>query len=563
MPLDPVQLSLVQNRLDYVTAQMGWIMMRTARSPIFSLAHDFSCFITDGAGYIVSQADGLPIHTGGGGFAVRALLRDFGNNIRPEDAFVLSDPYQAGGNHLPDWVIARPVFAQGNLLAFCCNRAHQSDIGGGAAGTYNSAATEIFHEGIRLPPLKLVDNGTVREDLWRLLLLNSRAPDLMDGDLNAMLGSTRIGRDAVGTLAAELGLEETRTYFEGILDLGDRRLRAEIAELPDGVYRGEDLTNNDCFEPGEHFIRVAVQVEGERVRIDFTGTDPQIKGFKNSSIANTHSAVYVALATFLSPDLPGNEGTFRSVDIIAPEGTLVNARPPAPTTMNTIVPGTEIIHAVWRALGQADPARACAGWGKAAVPTMTGQVDGAAPYVMYHWAAGTGGGAVDGRDGFNGMTGLVALGALYMPDIELYEQKYPVRFVRQQFREDSAGPGRFRGGTGVDYAVEVETPATLALRGEGLRTPSSFGANGGKAGVRSRTGGLFTGCRGNRTAAIWHPARRADDPGDPGGAAAAAGAIPFERDPALVARDVRDGVVSRDAAERDYGVAVDTTGLNR
>lgn len=559
MPLDPIQLSLAQNRLDYVTAQMGWIMMRTARSPIFSLAHDFSCFITDADGYIVSQADGLPIHTGGGGFAVRALLRDFAGDINAEDAFVLSDPYVAGGNHLPDWVVARPVFAGHDLIAFCCNRAHQSDIGGGAPGTYNSAATEIFHEGIRLPPLRLVERGEVRDDLWRLLLLNSRAPDLMDGDLKAMLGSTRIGMVQVCTMAGDLGLAATRDYFEGILDLGDRRMRAEIAALPDGVYKGEDLTNNDCFEPGEHFVRVSVHVDGETLRIDFTGTDPQIKGFKNSSIANTHSAVYVGLATFFNPDLPGNEGTFRSVEIVAPEGTLVNARPPAPMTMNTLVPGTEIIHAVWRALGQADPARACAGWGKNAVPTMTGQGPDEAPFVMYHWAAGTGGGAVDGRDGFNGTTGLVALGALYLPDIELYEQKYPVRFLRQQFREDSAGPGRYRGGTGVDYAVEVEVPTTLALRGEGLRTRSSFGANGGRPGARAEL--VLRPVDGHAV----EPPQYGILPVGPmtlaiEGAGGGGWGDPFEREPARVARDVRDGVVSPEGAGRDYGVAVDARG---
>lgn len=559
MSLDPVQLNLVQNRLDFVTAQMGWIMMRTARSPIFSLAHDFSCFITDAAGYIISQADGLPIHTGGGGFAVRALLRDFADDIRPGDAFVMSDPYEAGGNHLPDWVIARPVFADDDLIAFCCNRAHQSDIGGGAAGTYNSAATEIFHEGIRLPVLRLVERGAVRRDLWRLLLLNSRTPELMDGDLNAMLGSTRIGMEQVRALADDLGIDRTRRYFEGILDMGDRRMRAEIAALLDGVYRGEDRTNNDCFEPGDHFIRVTVHVEGERLRIDFTGTDPQIRGFKNSSLANTHSAVYVGLATFLNPDLPGNEGAFRPVEIVAPEGTLVNARPPAPTTMNTLVPGTEIIHALWRALGQADPSRACAGWGKAAVPTMTGYDPKGAPFVMYHWAAGAGGGAVDGRDGFNGTTGLVALGALYMPDIELSEQKYPVRFLRQEFRTDSAGPGAYRGGTGIDYAVEVDCSATLALRGEGLRTPSSFGANGGAPGGRAEL-------------AIHRADGSLDEPPQYGilsvepmtlhiqGAGGGGWGDPFARDPARVAADVRDGVISPEAAARDYGVVCDVEG---
>ena len=206
--LDPVTLALVQNRLDHISHQMGWVMTRTARSPIFSQSHDFSCFIADARGTLISQADGIPIHTGGGGFAVRAILRDFMGMIEPEDVFLLNDPYTAGGNHLPDWVIARPVIVTGKLVAFACNRAHQADIGGGAAGTYNSAATEIFHEGIRLPVLKLIEGGPkggkVRDDLWRLLLLNTRLPEALDGDLRAMIGSTRIGAERLALLVPQV-----------------------------------------------------------------------------------------------------------------------------------------------------------------------------------------------------------------------------------------------------------------------------------------------------------------------------------------------------------------------
>ena len=197
MILDPVALAVIQNRLDNISQQMGLVMLRSARSPIFSHARDFSCFISDCAGSIVSQADGIPIHTGGGGFAVRALLSAFGQKLADKDVFVLNDPYVAGGNHLPDWVIARPIFYAGRLVAFTCNRAHQSDIGGGAAGTYNPAASEIFHEGIRLPVLRLVEGGETREDLWQLLLLNSRTPNLLDGDLRAMIGSTKIGAETI------------------------------------------------------------------------------------------------------------------------------------------------------------------------------------------------------------------------------------------------------------------------------------------------------------------------------------------------------------------------------
>ncbi|MBT6984788.1 MAG: hydantoinase B/oxoprolinase family protein, partial [Rhodospirillaceae bacterium] len=238
--LDPIVLALVQNRLDHISRQMGWVMTRTARSPIFSQSHDFSCFISDPDGTLVSQADGIPIHTGGGGFAVRALLRDFAGDIDDGDVFILNDPYTAGGNHLPDWVIARPVFVVDQLVAFACNRAHQADIGGGAAGTYNSEAKEIFHEGIRLPVMKLAAKGETRQDIWRLLMINTRTAEALDGDLRAMIGSTKIGADRIAGLVEELGIELYRDYFEGILEHADRSFRRCVSDMADGDYLGEE-----------------------------------------------------------------------------------------------------------------------------------------------------------------------------------------------------------------------------------------------------------------------------------------------------------------------------------
>ena len=300
-PLDPVTLALVQNRLDHISHQMGWVMTRTARSPIFSQSHDFSCFIADSRGTLISQADGIPIHTGGGGFAVRAILRDFAGAIAPEDVFLLNDPYTAGGNHLPDWVIARPVFVAGALVAFACNRAHQADIGGGAAGTYNSAATEIFHEGIRLPVLKLIERGRPRDDLWQLLMLNTRLPEALDGDLRAMIGSTRIGGERLAALVEELGADRADDFFEGVLAHADRRFRSCIDRLAEGVWRAEETVDNDCFEPIDGRIVVALTVKGSSLVVDFAGTSPQVKGFKNSSIANSTSAVFMALSSFFEP----------------------------------------------------------------------------------------------------------------------------------------------------------------------------------------------------------------------------------------------------------------------
>ena len=267
----------------------------------------------------------------------------------------------------------------------------------------------------------------------------------------------------------------------------------------------------------------------------------------------------MALTTFLSPELAGNEGTFRAVDIVAPPGTLVNPRPPAPTAMSTLCVGTEIIHAIWQAMSKADPASSCAGWGKVVYPITFGKQPDGNPYVLYHWSCGVGAGAIDGRDGFNANGGLVNLGALHLPDVELSEQSYPISFRSQLFREDGGGPGNYRGGTGIDYAIEIETPSTLVVRGEGLRTPSGFGMAGGQCGA---AGEMTIEIEDKDPIVPQKYCTLAMDPMTIKIKSAGGGGWgdPLTRDPELVLRDVRDGTVSRESAERVYGIVLAKNG---
>lgn len=559
LALDPITLALVQNRLDHIALQMGGVMTRTARSPHLTQSHDFSCFIADARGIVMSQADGIPIHTGGGGFAVRAILHDFKDAIAPDDVFLLSDPYTAGGNHLPDWVIAWPVFVGGKLIAFACNRAHQIDIGGGAAGTYNSAATEIFHEGIRLPVLKLIEAGRSREDLWRLLLLNTRLPEALDGDVRAMIGSTRIGAERLTSLGEELGADRAGEFFEAVLDHADRRFRDAFSRLAKGTWKAEEPVTHDCFQPIDSRIMVTLTAGESGLIVDFEGTSPQMRGFKNSSVANSTSAVFMALASFFEPDLPKNEGAFRSVEIRLPEGTLVNARAPAPMTLNTISVAKEIIYAVWKALAQALPERASASWGSGVQTILSGLHLNGERYVMHNFPAAGGCGAVEGRDGFNIIGSLITLGGLTLPNLETYEQLYPVRFQRQEFRCDNAGPGRFRGGSGCDYEVEVLTPADYSFTIGYIGAPLPFGVAGGKPGsIVEQTVSLADGRIVHATAngvKRYAPSTYRAFTSSGGGYG-----DPKTRDPLCVLRDVRDGLVSVAAAEREYAVAVTSDG---
>lgn len=562
--LDPITLALFQNRLDYIARQMGWVMTRTARSPIFNQSHDFSCFIAAGDGRLVSQADGIPIHTGGGGFAVRAVLDAFGDNVAPGDVFLLSDPYEAGGNHLPDWVVARPVFVDGARVAFACNRAHQSDIGGGAAGTYNSSATDIFQEGIRLPVMRLIERGALREDLWQLLMLNCRTPHYLDGDLRAMIGSTRMGAEMIAERMESLGLEQGAAYMQGIMDHADQRFRRAVRDLPDGTYHGEDAFDDDCFEPMDIPIKVSISVCGEQMTVDFTGSGQQIKGFKNSSLANTYSAVYTALSSFFDPDMPRNEGTFRCVDIIAPRGTVVNANPPAPLTMCTVFPAHQMIQACWQALAQMDEARACAGWGPNAFPTSAGTGEDGRVYVVYHWGGNSGSGAVKGRDGFNQIGPMITLGGLVLPNSEMQEQLFPVRVHKQEFRRDAAGAGEFRGGSGIEYEVEHFDTAHYSFRAEGVRAARGYGVNGGHDGKSANVGLAITtdadtppSYQETPTYGVYRyaPGRLRVVSSGGGGWGS-----PLHRNAQLVANDVRDGLVSAEQARSAYGVVLSAEG---
>jgi N-methylhydantoinase B len=553
--IDPVLLALTQNRLDHICRQMGWVMSQTALSPIFSQAHDFSCFITGPTGQIISQADGLPAHAAGGGFAVRALVAAFGDDIAPGDVFLMNDPYEGGGNHLPDWVIATPVFSGKRLVAFACDRAHQSDIGGGAPGTYNGEATEIFHEGIRLPPIRVVEKGKVRRDVWKMLLLNSRTPELMDGDLQAMIGATHVGKERIEALGAEIGIDAVTDIFAAVLDHADARFRQIVAALPDGRYEGEEYTDNDCFSPGHFAVRVVLTIKGDGMTIDYSGTDPQMRGFKNSPLANTHSLTYVALASFLGGEIPINEGTFRAAKLVIVPGSLVHPKAPAPQTMSTMYMGHEIVHAVWKALAKADPSRACAGWGKTVHGISTGTNPAGEPYVLYHWNALSGAGAVAERDGFHQVGLLGALGGLTVPNVEAYERLYPIRIHRHEIRCDSGGAGERRGGAGVEDEAEVDGDVGQSFRSEGLNYAAAYGANGGTDGQGAdmsieSDGRLVNDLPQYGKRSLKNPRFSVRSAGGGGWG------DPRRRNPAMVARDVLDGVVSPAAAREVYGVAV-------
>lgn len=552
--VDPLSIAIFESKLNHIAREMGIAMLRASRSPVFSQSHDFSCFITDGRGRLISQADGVPIHTGAGGFAVAALLSYWGEDIAPGDVFISNDPYVAGGNHLPDLTVFCPIF-DGERIAFACNRAHQIDIGGGAPGTYNPNATEIFHEGLRLPPMKLYEKGVLRQDVFDMIALNTRMPETVKADLQAMIGSVQVGARGLGELSQAIGPGQFERHCDAVLDYAERLVRREVEDIPDGIYRGEDVMTNDGFAPNAVRIAVTVTVEGSELTVDFTGSSAQLNSYKNGSLANTHAAVYMALSTLLGADVPHNEGSYRMVHVVAPEGSVVNPRAPAPVTFSTVHPTYEIIHAVWRALSDAVPERVSAGWGKLCHPVSSGRREDGELYILYHMAAQPGAGAMCGRDGFDQLGQLQSLGAITIPNLEFYEQLYPLQFLRQEFRCDTGGPGQFRGGTGVEYMLRLLTPTRHNLRGEGVGAQTGFGLCGGAAGAAAELL-VDPGTSDERTLPVngvidLPPCTMLIRSSGGGGWGA-----PLLRQPAAVRQDVEEGLLTREMAASAYGVVL-------
>ena len=360
---DPITISVVQHRLTGIVQEMGEAMLRTSFSQILNSSRDFSTAICGADSQLVAQADHIPVHVGALQPAAASIIEAFGEDVHQGDIFLLNDPY-FGGSHLPDVTAFAPVFIEDKLAFWAINRAHHSDIGGATYGAYNAAAREIWQEGLRLPPLRLYDKGTIREDILRLLKTNVRHARDFEGDLMAQIGSVLLAERRLHALASEFGGDAILQCVTRILDTTEAQTRAIFSEWQDGTYFGEACLDDDGRGNADIAIRAKVTVTGSELVIDLRASDPQVTSFVNSSLANTRSAVLVAIAVLLDPQIPKNEGVVRPIEILTEPGTVVHPHPGAPVTMCTSHCGNEIIEAVIVALSGACPDRAMGGWGR-------------------------------------------------------------------------------------------------------------------------------------------------------------------------------------------------------
>jgi len=554
---DPARFEVVKNALYSAAEEMKIVLAKTAYSPLLKVAGDYSCGIFDSAGDMVAQGPDLPIHLGSMPDAVRAVIATY-PEVEPGDVFIHNDPYH-GGSHLPDVNVVAPAFFGDRLLGFGCVRAHWPDIGSATPGSYG-AVTEIYGEGLRLPPVRLYRNGRPDPDIERLIFANVRTPAERQGDLRAQVAANRRGALRLEALAKKYGADELLQIMNEVLDYSETMMRAALRLLPDGEASFEDVFDGDgVLAPGaeadEPFtVRLRVRKRGDTITADFAGSDGQVPGPMNAPLTVTASGVYCALKMIADPKslIPPNSGCWRPVAVKAPLGSVVNAQPPAPVVYANHEISHRVADMVMAAMFQISPENVmAASQGTSAVVTFGG-VDprNAERYVSYESLKG-GFGARPVKDGINAVASTVS--NMMNTPIEMLELSFPLRVEEYALVPDSGGAGTWRGGLGVRRVWSVlGHEARAAVCCERSLTPP-FGLAGGRSGGPMRLWlELPDGSRrplNSKGALTVPPGGRIvmEAPGSGGYGP------PSARDPALLREDLANGYVTPEAARRDYG----------
>jgi len=555
---DPITFAVIYNRLLTINREMGITMVNTSISPIFAETHDFSCAICDWECRIVSQVDGVPSHTASAMESVKAVVAYFGEDVHEGDVFVLNDPYM-GGTHLQDVTIMKPVFYQGRMQFISINRAHHGDVGGMEAGSYCPNATELFHEGIRIPPVRIYKDNKPLQDVINMIRINTRMPDDIWVDMKAQVASCNVGEKRILEMMEKYGEEKTRETIEDIHLYAENRMRSEIAKLPDGVYYGHSTLDGDGLVDEPIEIRVKITIQGDEALVDFEGSSPQVKGPSNSPKANTDTCVYVAfLTTVTTPDIPHNEGVYRPITITAPEGSVVNSNFPAPVAYCTLDTACAILEACWMALSEILPDRVPAGWSRWNGPAITG-VDPRNDnfYVMFGFNGFGGAGGARGMDGRHYIGDGIDLGGLIAPNVETNEVDYPHITEFNEFTTDSCGAGEYRGGCGAQYRIRFYDGAEtdLIMFGDG-REHAPYGLFEGKEGSLNMAY-LNEGLEGAEllpSKGVSHISGDGTFTSYPSGGGGWGN--PHKRPAQTVAMDAKNGYISRTNAKEVYGVVL-------
>ena len=480
MSFDPVKLEIFKSLFHSIAEEMGATLRRTAYSPNIKERRDYSTAIFDREGRMVAQGDHMPVHLGSMPLSVASAIRN--RTIGPGDMIVLNDPYR-GGTHLPDITLVSGVFGKPGRLFYVASRAHHSDVGGMTPGSM-PLAEEIYQEGLRIPPVKLIENGQINRDIWDLVLANVRTPEERDGDLAAMLAANRTGERRLLEIVGKYGLKEVRGYVDELLDYTERMTRHVIRQIPDGVYEAADVLDDDGIGDAPVRIHARITVRGSRARIDFSGSDAQVGGSVNAVYAITASVVFYVFRTLVGVPIPSTAGGMRPLEVIAPEGTIVNARPPAAVCGGNVETAQRIVDVLYRCLAPALPDRIPAASQGTMNNVTFGGVDpeDGKPFAYYETIAG-GMGARPGLDGVSGVHTHMT-NSMNTP-VEAIEVAYPVRVERYRLRRGSGGAGRHSGGDGIQREIRFLTSARVTLLSERRRF-APYGLKGGRTGAPGR-----------------------------------------------------------------------------
>jgi N-methylhydantoinase B len=563
--IDPVLLTIINNNFVNICREMGITMTRTAFSPIFNEGLDFSCVLFDRRGNMIGQAEFCPAQLAASLFIVRWTVEELGvENFEPGDVVLHNDPYR-GGAHIPEHSVIRPVFHDGELWGFVANVGHLAEIGGKAVGSFAADATEVFQEGLRIPPVKIVSRDRNNLDLWRLIMANHRTPRNTWGDLNAQISSLRIAERRVIVLLDRYGAERVTRAADELMDYSERWMRAEISAIPDGTYEFTDYMEDDgvVAEPVE--FKVAVTVEGDRLVVDWTGSSPQVRGPINATYGVTAGAVYNAVFHLTDSRIPKNSGAYRPIHIIAPPGTVVNVVYPGPSVGGNTETHPKLVDMVTGALAPVMRDKVAAAEGASACNFLFGGVHPkTGDYFANYHLEGCGWGAKDYDDG-NDAT-IVVNGNCRNTPIEIFETRFPLHTVEYSLIPDSGGAGRKRGGLGTRRIVRIGHGATVTVSALFDRTKPEFRAWGLEGGLSGGNGAILVKRRGEdsfrtfpETFGTVSPSKFTNivlGEGDevmldaPGGGGFG---DPRERDRAEVERDVREGRITPTAARDLYG----------
>ncbi len=505
MRRDPIELEIFKNLYHSIAEAMGAALRRTAFSPNIKERRDYSCAVFDGAAEVIAMGDHMPVHLGSMPMSVRAAIA--AGEMAPGDVVMLNDPFR-GGTHLPDITLVAPVYvgrsrpfarkAAKHPDFYVASRAHHADVGGAYAGSMG-LCREIYQEGFRIPPVKIMRGGAMQPDVLALLLNNVRTPEEREGDLGAQIAACHTGAERLREICQRYGVERAKRTAEELLEYSEELMRAFLLRVPAGTYRAEDFLDNDGISDKPVKIAVTVTIGHQKTRgpkrhavtVDFTGSDAQVEGSVNAVEAITYSACFYVFRCLLADDVPATAGLMRPIQVIAPAGTIVNARPPAAVAGGNVETSQRIVDVLLRALSRAIPDRIPA----AASGTMNNLTIGGIdprtgnPFTYYETIAG-GMGARPSKPGVSGVHTHMT-NSLNTP-AEALEYAYPLRVRQYSLRPGSGGSGKYRGGDGIIREIEVLTDCEVTLLSD-RRLLKPWGLNGGGDGASGRTSIIRSG----------------------------------------------------------------------